>query len=59
MRWLLLLTPWAVTYAIVPPGTAPAGWTLICAVLALIGFSKMVGVRKAQRRDREDTTNNR
>ena len=59
MRWLLLLTPWAVTFALVPPGTAPTGWTLICAVLALIGFNKMLGVRKAQRRDREDTTNNR
>ena len=59
MRWLLLLTPWAVTFTLVPPGTAPAGWTLICAVLALIGFNKTVGVRKAQRRDREDTTNNR
>lgn len=59
MRWLLLLTPWAVTSALVPPGTAPAGWTLICTTLALIGFTKAVAVRKAQRRDREDTTNNR
>ncbi len=59
MRWLLLLTPWAVTFVLVPPGTAPAWWTVICAVLALIGFNKMIGVRKARRRDREDTTNNR
>ena len=59
MPWLLLLTPWAVTSVLVPPGTAPTGWTLICAGLALIGFNKPVGVRKAQRRDREDTTNNR
>ena len=59
MRWLLLLTPWAITSALVPPGTAPAGWTLICAVLALIGFTKAVAVRKAQRRDRETTENHR
>ena len=59
MRWLLLGIPWAVTFVLVPPGTAPTGWTLICAGLALIGFNKPVGVRKAQRRDREDTTNNR
>ena len=59
MRWLLLLTPWAVTFVLVPPGTAPAGWTLICAVLALIGFNKTVRVRKAQRRDREAAENHR
>ena len=59
MRWLLLGIPWAVTFVLVPPGTAPAGWTLICTVLALIGFTKAVAVRKAQRRDREATENHR
>lgn len=59
MYWMLLLTPWILTSVVFAPGTAPAEWDLLCAVLALVGFVKAYQVRKAKRAEREADKNNR